>query len=141
MEKNSVADALRALSDTGGRSETARLKDVLDDVERALSAGISRDDVLKTLKDQGFKMTKSSFASALHRLRKKRQEAQEATKKQERVHGTNTPAIPAASPHVSTPNVNAHEVLPSGGKQSAEHILSAPPQSFSLKNLQKQGKA
>jgi hypothetical protein len=55
MTKDSVADVLRALA-TGdkSRSETARLRDIVDEVEAALAAGVSRAAVLEALNDQGF---------------------------------------------------------------------------------------
>jgi len=73
MQKNSVADVLRALA-TGdkARSETARLRDVVDEVEAALSAGVSRAAILEALHGQGFTMTLKSFESALYRIRKQR---------------------------------------------------------------------
>lgn len=76
MQKNSVADVLRALA-TGdkARSETARLRDVVDSVESALSAGVSRVAILDALHGQGFTMTLKSFESALYRIRKQREKA------------------------------------------------------------------
>jgi len=76
MQKNSVADVLRALA-TGdkARSETARLRDVVDEVEAALSAGVSRAAILEALHGQGFTMTLKSFESALYRIRKQREKA------------------------------------------------------------------
>lgn len=73
MTKDSVADVLRALA-TGdkSRSETARLRDIVDEVEAALAAGVSRAAVLEALNAQGFTMTLKSFESALYRIRKKR---------------------------------------------------------------------
>jgi len=72
MQKNSVIDALRALA-TGekARSETARLRDVFNDVEAALSAGVSRAAILETLHSQGFTMTLKSFESAIYRIRQR----------------------------------------------------------------------
>lgn len=75
MQGNSVAEVLRALAVSDkARSETARLRDVVGEVEAALSAGVSRAAVLAALHAQGFTMTPKSFESALYRLRKKRQE-------------------------------------------------------------------
>ncbi|MDC5123763.1 hypothetical protein NRA16_17775 [Acinetobacter baumannii] len=69
----STSDALRALAKgDSNRSETARLRDVIDDVEAALEAGVSRSAILETLHQQGFKMSLKSFESALYRIRKKR---------------------------------------------------------------------
>ncbi|MCY1459297.1 hypothetical protein D9M71_767630 [compost metagenome] len=55
-----------------GRSETARLRDVFEDVERALQVGVSRKAVLDVLHQDGFTMTAKSFESALYRIRKQR---------------------------------------------------------------------
>jgi hypothetical protein len=79
MEKGSVADALRALAtDDQSRPETARLRDVIDEVEAALKAGISRSDILETLhREGGFTMTLKSFESALYRIRKQRKKRSE----------------------------------------------------------------
>lgn len=73
MTKDSVADVLRALAiGDKSRSETARLRDIVDEVEAALAAGVSRAAVLEALNAQGFTMTLKSFESALYRIRKKR---------------------------------------------------------------------
>jgi hypothetical protein len=75
MTKDSVSVALRALA-TGdkSRSGAARLRDIVDEVEAALVAGVSRAAVLDALNTQGFTMTPKSFESALYRIRKKRTE-------------------------------------------------------------------
>lgn len=95
MTKDSVADVLRALA-TGdkSRSETARLRDIVDEVEAALAAGVSRAAVLEALNAQGFTMTLKSFESALYRIRKKRtQQAKPAAK-----IGHDQAAKPASKP-------------------------------------------
>ena len=95
MTKDSVADVLRALA-TGdkSRSETARLRDIVDEVEAALAAGVSRAAVLEALNAQGFTMTLKSFESALYRIRKKRtQPAKPAAKL-----GHDQAAEPASQP-------------------------------------------
>ena len=73
VDKEKVSAALRELADEHRgipRSDTARLREVLDDVEDALSAGASHSAVLKTLHGQGFTLTLSSFQSTLARLRR-----------------------------------------------------------------------
>jgi len=75
VDKERVSAALRELADEHRgipRSDTARLREVLDDVEDALSAGASHSDVLDTLHNQGFSLTLSSFQSTLARLRRER---------------------------------------------------------------------
>ena len=79
MDPEKVSAALRELAaEYAGtpRSETARLREVLDDVEAALTAGASHAAVLKTLHAQGFTLTASSFESTLARLRKERKAGQ-----------------------------------------------------------------
>ena len=75
MSRDALSEALRTLIATDTkRSETARLRDVLEDVEAALKAGVSRASILATLQSDEFKftMTEKSFESALYRLRKKK---------------------------------------------------------------------
>lgn len=70
-----VGEALRSLiSDTSARSETARLREIFDDVEATLQSGVRREAVLATLHDKGFTMTMASFKSALQRIRKERKD-------------------------------------------------------------------
>lgn len=73
MDKIEASARLRALA-TGDklRTDTARLRDVFDDVEAALSAGVSRVNVLAELQKLGYTMTLASFKSALQRIRKER---------------------------------------------------------------------
>lgn len=73
VNKDKVSAALRELADEHRgipRSDTARLREVLDDVEEALSAGASHSAALDTLHNHGFTLTLSSFQSTLARLRK-----------------------------------------------------------------------
>lgn len=104
MNKNSVAEALRALAGSQSRSETARLREVFDEVETALSAGVSRTAILETLHSQGFAMTAKSFESALYRLRKQRESGKPLKAKEERVDNTAAnPTERAAAPQSFTP--------------------------------------
>jgi|ThiBio_inoc_biof_1041523.scaffolds.fasta_scaffold00229_41 hypothetical protein len=103
MDKNSVAEALRALAGGEGRSETARLRDVFGEVEAALAAGVSRSAILQTLHEQGFTMTAKSFESALYRLRKQRAAGQLGKPNAARVHASIPARTPAAAPQVLTP--------------------------------------
>jgi hypothetical protein len=79
LDTEKVSAALRALAaeyaDTP-RSETARLREVLDEVEAALAAGASPAAVLQTLHTQGFTLTASGFERTLARLRKERKAGQ-----------------------------------------------------------------
>jgi hypothetical protein len=79
MDTEKVSAALRELAaEYAGnpRSETARLREVLDDVEAAVAAGASHAAVLEILHARGFTLTASSFESTLARLRKERKAGQ-----------------------------------------------------------------
>lgn len=76
MGQDDISTRLRALaSDSTKRTETARLRDVFNDVETTLKAGVSQADVLAELHKSGFTMTMASFKSALQRIRKERKQA------------------------------------------------------------------
>ena len=75
MNKKTITESLRQLAtDDKKRSNTARLRDVIDEIESTLAAGVSRADVVKALADQGLQMTIYSFDSALRRIRQQRKE-------------------------------------------------------------------
>lgn len=76
MDRKAVAERLRALaSDDTGRSKAARLRDVIDDVEAALAAGVSRASVVEELTNHGLEMTLATFETTLKRIRQKRGKA------------------------------------------------------------------
>jgi len=73
MGNNELSEQLRVLaSDAKKRSKAARLRDVVDDVEAALAAGVQRSAVVETLAKNGLEMTLSTFDSSLRRIRQKR---------------------------------------------------------------------
>ena len=119
MQKNSVADVLRALA-TGdkARSETARLRDVVDSVESALSAGVSRVAILDALHGQGFTMTLKSFESALYRIRKQREKAEQKTAQPAPLPSASAAVIQAAPVSVSQPE----EVAPAASIPSKDDL-------------------
>ena len=64
---------VRALAaDPSRRSLTSRLRDVFDDVEFALRAGVSRTDILAELCASGLVMEFKTFENALERIRAQR---------------------------------------------------------------------
>jgi hypothetical protein len=75
MQKTNIVDELRALATSAEkRPDTARLRDIFNDVEAALTAGVSCAEVHKTLQKYGFKMTLRGFETALYRIRKQRKQ-------------------------------------------------------------------
>ncbi len=74
MDRKAIARRLQALAaDDSIRSKAARFRDILDDVEMALAAGVSRTRIRQELEDQGLEMTLATFDTTLARLRKQRQ--------------------------------------------------------------------
>lgn len=74
MNRKAITERLRALaSDDKKRSKAARLRDVIDDVEAALAAGVPRSVVVEELGKQGLEMTLASFDGTLKRIRQKRE--------------------------------------------------------------------
>lgn len=72
MGKTTLESKLEALAQGNERSQLGRLRDVLGSVEKALSAGATRAQVLNTLREEGFTFTPRSFDSALYQLRKEK---------------------------------------------------------------------
>ena len=76
MDKTRLSKELRALAeDAANRSTIARLRDVIDDVEDALNAGVKRAVILQKLSECGLEMSLDQFNTYLARLRKKRRSA------------------------------------------------------------------
>jgi hypothetical protein len=76
MDKQLASERLRALaSDDKKRSKAARLRDVIDDVETALLAGVTRAAVIEELARLGLEMSLATFETTLKRIRKKRESA------------------------------------------------------------------
>lgn len=73
MSKSKAVSVLQELATSDeARSETAKLRDIIDEVEVALAAGVLRTKVLEALHKQGFSMTLRAFDSALYRIRKQK---------------------------------------------------------------------
>jgi hypothetical protein len=72
MDRDIIAERLRALaSDDKKRSKAARFRDVIDDVEIALAAGVPRSEIIEELSKHGLEMTLATFATTLKRVREK----------------------------------------------------------------------
>lgn len=72
--KNDAVDALEKLAGgMDGKSETAKIREVIDSIELALSSGVRRENVFDALRESlGIKMNFRTFETTLHRIRKKR---------------------------------------------------------------------
>lgn len=75
MTNISLMEKLEKMAtDSEGRSEMSRLRDVYAQVERALQSGVSRKAILEALHQDGFTMSLEMFDKALYRIRSKNKE-------------------------------------------------------------------
>lgn len=109
MSEPSAAERLRALAQGNAhRSDSARLRDILNDVEAALDAGVSRSAILAELHAAGFTFKKRSFESALYNARREKK-SNSSTPKQQRTEPSNPTdkkpetEIPQTRPRITNP--------------------------------------
>jgi len=83
MDRNAIVERLRTLAaDDKKRSKAARLRDIIDDVETALAAGVPHSAVVEELAKHGLEMSLATFNTNLRRIRQKRNTAATMTTKQ-----------------------------------------------------------
>ena len=110
MMKDDAVARLRALAtDDKRRSETARLREIFDEVEATLNAGATQADVLAELHASGFTMTMASFKSALQRIRKARTGDKPARRSPAPSQAAPAPLRHDEKPPASPPAESAHE--------------------------------
>lgn len=91
-----------------GRSQTSRLREVFPAVEKALRAGVSRQAVLAALNQDGIAMNLPAFEKALYRIRK------------EQVRSKTQPTPNAARVETPPPATKPHPFSGLGPKKDAE---------------------
>jgi len=107
MDRTKTIEKLNDLAvATDGRSESARLGDVISEVEAALRAGVKRQIVLETLhQNYGFKMSMSGFEKALRRIRQKKNDKEAETTKKGKENNTKSRDLIAISTIETKPTV------------------------------------
>lgn len=71
MTSPTASDQLKALSTSSSkRSKTARLKDLMPDIDHAMQSGVPRSEILQILSESGLEMTMSYFDVARRRIKK-----------------------------------------------------------------------
>lgn len=63
---------LSLLSERKKRTKISQIREIFDEIETALSSGVSRAIVVEKLNEAGIEISFSSFASALHVIRKEK---------------------------------------------------------------------
>ena len=112
MANLSLTNALNELTNARkGRSEISRLRDVYPEVENALNAGVSRQNILTALHQDGFTMTMQSFEKALYRIRKAKTALLEITRTAPGLKMSDTESPAQTEPHM--PRVKTHQNIDS----------------------------
>ena len=70
MTINQLVNDIKALPVEENLSDTAKLRALIDPIESALTAGISRKQLLNILNSNGFQLSLSGLTTALYRIRK-----------------------------------------------------------------------
>lgn len=71
MNTLNISEQLAKASGTKTRPLRARISDILDDIEKAISSGVSHKEIVIILNENDFKVTLTSFRKALYIARKK----------------------------------------------------------------------
>lgn len=72
MEIATLSEQLRELAKSPKKSKASQLFEILDDVEFALSAGVTHAVVVQKLAQNGLQFTLPSFENTLHRVRQRK---------------------------------------------------------------------
>lgn len=73
MGKLKITEKMQELSQgSENRSATARLRDIFEDIEIALTAGVKREAIWEALKKEGYEMPLKTFESAIYRIKNKK---------------------------------------------------------------------
>lgn len=107
MDDQNISNKLEALAKGINRSDTAKLREIFEQVEAALYSGARRADVYLALKGSGFLFTFESFELAIYRIRKERSKKPESLKLSP-TFGISPPIPVAESPQLTT---GFHKVL------------------------------
>ena len=103
MSDQQISSKLRAIADGPKKTDTARLRDIFDDVEYAL-ARKTQSDVLSILHEEGFKFTEAGFRYSLAKIRRERGTGRMSKKKEEKQQEpTPTPTPPPPPAATGTP--------------------------------------
>ena len=135
MGKNTIADRLRALAaDDQNRSKAARVREVIDEIETALAAGVSRQKVLEALVADGLVMTMRTFETILKRIRR--------TKGGKKMRATATPPRVKEKPTGVEPPEQETEASVTGSHdpKDIDDIVRSTPDLDALAKLAKRSK-
>jgi septal ring-binding cell division protein DamX len=93
MEKTTLSEQLRELAKSPKKSKASQLFEILDDVEFALSAGVTHAVVVQKLAQNGLQFTLPSFENTLHRVRQRKKKKSVVETKATISHVTSLPIV------------------------------------------------
>lgn len=132
MNGKTISARLRALAtDDTKRSKAARLRDVFEDVEAALAAGVSRSIIVDELAKLGLSMSLATFETTLKRIRQKRSKQTKTA-----AASTNQPApavVPETQAETGKPENGSHDPA------DLDRIISSTPDLTALAKHAKRG--
>ena len=77
MSKSKITEVMQTLSQgSANRSAIARIREIFDDIEVALKAGVKREAIWEALQNEGYKMPLKTFESAINRIKNERSHKQ-----------------------------------------------------------------
>ena len=132
MTEKTLSEKLRLLANNDlARSKSARLRDVYDDVELALAAGVLKEKILQQLAEDGLIFTLSTFSNTLQRIRAKQKGTTNKPKSIQKPIGEKSNFEPVSTE--SEP-----EVFDSNDPRSLTKIFQDKPDLKALAKLAKQ---
>ncbi len=133
MGKNTIAERLRALAaDDQNRSKAARVREVIDEIETALAAGVSRQKVLEALAADGLVMSMRTFETILKRIRR--------NKGGRKTRATAPPPRVKEKPTGAEPEEAEASVTGSHDPKDIDEIVRSTPDLDALAKLAKRSK-
>ena len=134
MTEKTLSEKLRLLANHDlERSKSARLRDVYDDVELALAAGVSKEKILKQLAEDGLIFTLDAFNTTLQRIRNKQKGTTNKPKTIQKPIGEKPTFEPVNAEHET-------QVSNSNDPRSLTKIFQVKPDLNALAKLAKQNK-
>ena len=134
MDKIALQERLLALaSDSKNRSIAASLRDVIDDIEFAMAAGVSRAAIVDELNTLGFEISLITFQSTIQRIRKKR-----LNQSNPKNHAAASRSKPVLSVHAAeTETGDNHVVVCSHSPVDLDNIINSYPDLEALSRMAK----
>lgn len=129
MSDQQISSRLREVASGPKKTETARLRDIFDDVEHALLRK-TQSEVLSILHEGGFKFTEAGFRYSLAKIRRERGTGRIAKKKGDKQQEPPPPTAPHLTATGAPPPANQNLPPNTKEKDKNQDPLKITGQSF-----------